>query len=117
MNRKQKVVIIIAVAVLVAMIVFPPYAGIDRGSEGRIHGSLGFYPFWNPPTSQDVFDFLRQEFPGELDGVQQNMDDTRLSSFEPIFNKVMFIFNATLSLLVAAILLVVFRTRKKGRAV
>lgn len=115
MNLKQKVVVIIEAAVLAAMIAFPTYAGIDRESDGRIHGSLGFYPFWSPPSSEDVFEFLRQEFPGELEGVAQSMDESRLSSFEPIFNKVGSVSDAALSLLATALLLVVFRTRTKGR--
>ena len=117
MNRKQKVVVIIEAAVLAAMFVFPPYAGIDRESDGRIHAFLGYYPFWSPPSSEDVFQFLRQRFPGELDGVAQSIDESRLSSFDPIFNKVRFVFNATLSLLVTTLLLAVFRTGKKARSV
>jgi hypothetical protein len=113
MNRKQKVVVIIEAVLLVTMFVFPPYAGIDRESDGRIHDSLGYYPFWSPPSSEDVFHALRQRFPDELSEGAQSIDDSRLSSFEPIYNKVMQIFNVTLSLLATAFFVVIFRNRKK----
>jgi hypothetical protein len=113
MNRKQKVVVIIEAAVLAAMFVFPPYAGIDRESDGRIHDFLGYYPFWSPPSSEDVFQALRQRFPEELGVSAESMDDNRLSSFEPLFNKVHLIFNVTLSLLATAFLVIIFRNRAK----
>jgi hypothetical protein len=116
MNRKQRVVLLIELALLAVMFVFPPYAGIDRESEGRIHAPLGYYPFWSPPTSQDVFHALRERFPSlevpDADG--RTADEHRLASFEPIFNKVHLIFNVALSMLATGLLFLVFRNRAKN---
>jgi hypothetical protein len=106
MNRKQKLVLYIEVVLLLVMFIFPPYFGIDRNSEGQVHAGMGYYPFWSPPSSSDVFQVLSEQFPS-IQGQEE-----RLDSFESGLNKVLLTFNVVLSLLVTGCLLLLFRTRK-----
>ena len=115
MNTKQKVVIVCEVVLLLLMFIFPPYAGIDTESDGRIHAFLGYYPVWDPPSSEDVFHALRQRFPslGGLSASADDVNDARLSSFSPLFNKVRLIFNVTVSLLIIGLLLILLRSKQR----
>ena len=107
MNRVQKLVLVAEVVLLLVMFIFPPYFGIDRESEGQVHAAMGYYPFWSPPTSSDVFRALAEQFPS-LQGQEE-----RLGSFESGLNKVQLTANVAMSLLVTGFLLFLFRTRKR----
>jgi hypothetical protein len=97
------------------MFVFPPYAGMDTESEGRVHAFLGYYPFWDPPTPEDVFHALRQRFPEleELGAGANDVDSKRLSSFSPLFNRVRLVFNLVFVGMGTGLLLVLLRGQKK----
>jgi hypothetical protein len=88
------------------MFIFPPYFGIDRENARQVHAQLGYYPFWSPPSSSDVFQALSEQFPS-IRGQEE-----RLESFESGLNKVLLTFNVVLSLLVTGVLLFIFRTKK-----
>lgn len=113
MNTKQKVAIVFEVVLLAVMFILPPYAGIDRESDGRIHAFLGYYPVWDTPSSEDVFHALRQRFPSleDLGASADDVNEARLSSFSPLFNKVRLIFNVTVSLVITGLLLILLRSK------
>jgi hypothetical protein len=106
MNRNQKIVLYVEVVLLLIMFNFPPYFGIDRENERQVHAQMGYYPFWSPPSSTDVFQELSEQFPS-IRGQEE-----RLESFESGLNKVMLTFNVVISLLVTGFLVFLFRTKK-----
>ena len=109
MNRRQKVVLGIEVIVVLALFAFPPYFGIDRESEGRIHGPVGHFPVWDPPSTSDVFEALVELHP-ELQGQRD-----RLEAFQPGLNRVKLTMTVTASLLLAGVLLYVLREKADAR--
>jgi hypothetical protein len=109
MNRRQQVVLCIEVILLLVSFAFPPYFGVDREFEGRVHGPVGYFPVWDPPSTSDVFEALVELHP-EL----QNQRD-RIEAFQPGLNKVKLTMTVTASLVVAGVLLYVFRERPAAR--
>jgi hypothetical protein len=106
MNKKQKVVISLGIFVLIVMVLFPPYAGGKKPLGEAVHGSLGFHPIWNPPDAEYAYEALIGEEYDPAEG-------TDLSEYVVIFNKVGFIFNVIVLLLVSSVLLMVFRKKKQ----
>ena len=109
MNRRQGVVLCVEVMLLLILCAFPPYFGIDRESEGRVHGPVGHFPVWDPPSTADVFEALVKLHPELKD------QRDRLETFQPGLNKVKLTMTATASLLVAGALLYVFREKHAAR--
>ena len=58
MNRPRLGVLSLLVIGLVAMLIFPPYFAVDMTSNGRIHGSLGYHPAWDPPSQERALAIL-----------------------------------------------------------
>jgi hypothetical protein len=50
MSRAGNVVIVIGLAVVVAVLLFPPFMVIDRAAAETRHAALGHHPIWRPPT-------------------------------------------------------------------
>ena len=110
MNRRQGTVLCIELILLLVLCAFPPYFGIDRNSEGRIHGPVGHFPIWDPPSTSDVFEALAQLHP-ELKGQRD-----RLEAFQPGLNKVKLTIMMTASVLLAGVLLCLFRGKPAAKA-
>lgn len=106
MNRRQRAVLWLETVLLLVMIAVPPYFGIDRESEGRVHAHLGYFALWNPPTSVDACNTLRVRHASLADCA------SRSGAYESGLNKVRLSLNATSSLVVAGALFQAFRARR-----
>ena len=51
-NRRQLVLMGLFLGGLIVMVLFPPFFAMDITSNGQIHGVLGYFPVWEPPTQQ-----------------------------------------------------------------
>ncbi len=91
-SRRQRTVLWLEAAVLLAMLAAPPYFGIDRASEGRVHAHLGYFALWSPPSSMEVCRAL-----GALPDCEN-----RPEAFEAGLNKVRLFVNVAASLVAAA---------------
>ena len=60
MNRRQISFPVLFLGGLIAMVLFPPYFGMDTTSNGQIHGGLGYFPVWEPPTQQHALALLTE---------------------------------------------------------
>ena len=60
MNRRQLVLVVLFLSGLIAMFLFPPYFGIDITSNGQIHGPVGYFPVWEPPSQQQALAVLSE---------------------------------------------------------
>ena len=107
MNRKQKGILLVAALVLILMILFPPYYGIDRESGGRVHAFVGYHAIWNPPSASYVYERLAFLDP-------ESADPGRLSSFEARLNAVRMIFNCAILGIATALAMFVLRKQPKG---
>ncbi len=107
MNSRQKYTISLAGLFIVALILFPPYFGIDVESEGRVHAFIGYRPVWSPPSAEQVYEILTSESASDV-------DVARLSSFEARLNVVRLAFNVFVLVIVAVVALIVFRQRSTG---
>ena len=58
MNRQQFVLMVLFLGGLTALVLFPPYMTMDITSNGQIHGGLGHFPVWEPPTQQHALAIL-----------------------------------------------------------
>ena len=58
MNRAQLGILVLFIAGLVVIFLFPPYFGMDTTTDGRIHGFLGYHPAWNAPSQERAYAIL-----------------------------------------------------------
>jgi hypothetical protein len=80
-DNRQKWILVAAALILLAMILFPPYFGVDRESGGRLHAFIGHHPIWDPPPASYVYQRLSSGDPG-------SSAPADLSSFEARVNVV-----------------------------
>ncbi len=78
MNGRQWVVAGLASLALLLMLLFPPYFGIDRTSDGRVHAFLGYHPLWAPPTATDALPVLAGEAVAPYAGTEPQNVDVRM---------------------------------------
>jgi hypothetical protein len=107
MNRNQKRVLAIGVLILIALIVHPPYFGIDRDSGGKLHAFIGYHWIWRPPSSAYVYERLTKSDPAGIDSV-------RLASFAARVNSVRLVQNIVALGAVVALSIVLLKRRKKA---
>jgi hypothetical protein len=55
MNRGQTLVLAAGLVLAAALVVRPPYFGMDRASGGRTHAAIGVHWLWDPPTPAEVY--------------------------------------------------------------
>jgi hypothetical protein len=106
MNNIQKIIVSVAIVIVVVMILFPPYAAMKLPVGNNVHGSLGFHPIWNPPDAVNAYESLTGE-------KYDSANEGELSSYVIIFNKVRFIFDLIILVIVTSVLLVIFRSRRQ----
>jgi len=107
MNKIQKAIVIAGGVVVLGSILFPPYAAMKLHIEENVHGFIGYHPIWDPPTREYAYQVLHGERFDPTSGVD-------LSSYTVIFNKVRFVFNLVIVLLISSVLLALFRKRRKN---
>jgi len=106
MSRTQIAVAGVAVVLILLMLAFPPYFGIDVESGGTLHGSIGRHPIWNPPSSEYVCHALNPE------AVEVCREDS--SAYRSGLNKVRLVLQEVL--LVAGSLVILLVVRRRERA-
>lgn len=106
MNKSQQIILGIAAAVLVVMILFPPYFVIDRESGGRTHAAIGYHWIGHPPSAVYAYQKLAG---GDSAGVAPE----RLAALAVRVNVVRFGSNVILLALLVA--LAMMRYRSPGR--
>jgi hypothetical protein len=109
MNRYQRGILALFACGLVLMLSFPPYFGIDEGSQGRVHAFLGFHPFWDPPTREDALAVLSEA--GAEPGRSLQLTDLRVGR-----NNVRLTLNVLGLVLASSIAILALRTRSAGHA-
>ena len=107
MNKNQKIVLAIGVLILIALIMHPPYFGIDRDSGGKLHAFIGYHWIWRPPSSTYVYERLTKSDPAGIDSV-------RLASFVARVNSVRLVQNIGALGVVVALGMVLLKKRKKA---
>lgn len=108
MSRRQRTVLWVEAAVLSTMLAAPPYFGVERASGGRVHAQLGYFAFWDPPSSVEVCRALRERYSSLPDC------ENRPDAFESRLNKVRLSLNVAASLVAAAALLHLLRDKAAG---
>lgn len=48
----------VSMVLVLVLIIFPPFFGIDNESAGKVHTNLGYFPIWAKPGESDAFDGL-----------------------------------------------------------
>ena len=104
MNRRQFVLMGLFLGGLIAMALFPPFFGMDITSNGQIHGALGYFPVWEPPTQQHALAILTESGVAQEGGV-------RASDLAVRRNVVGLTINAIVLLLLCLIGFALLRTR------
>jgi len=104
MRLFRRVVIGIALAIVALLVLFPPYYGRMLASEGEVHSNLGYYPVWDPPTSDECRARLREIFRDAPEAVLLAQGND-LAAYRVGFNKIRFAFNVVV--LLVGLLLVV----------
>ena len=107
MNKNQKLVLAGASVVLVLLFVYPPYAAIDRQSDGQLHAFIGYHWIWKPPSATNAY---RQLMGSDPVGV----DSKRLEAFEVQLNVVRLTENVLILAAVGALGIVLLRKRRKA---
>lgn len=107
MNRWQKGLTTLALALVALFFLFPPYYGIDTASDGRLHAFAGYHPVWDPPSQEDLLAVFEQA------GL---VEEGRLlpASLEGGLNTVRLGFNILILGIATLIGLAILRTRRRG---
>lgn len=45
----------VSLVLVLVLIIFPPFFGIDNESAGMAHANLGYFPIWAKPGESDAF--------------------------------------------------------------
>ncbi|MCK5652075.1 MAG: hypothetical protein KAJ42_11885 [Gemmatimonadetes bacterium] len=106
MNKKQRGVLALSAIAIITFFLFPPYFGIDRNSQGRVHGPVGFHPAWAPPGPEHVLGVFEEDGLVPEEGIEASALDIRV-------NKVGVVFELVILALLASAALFVFRPRSK----
>jgi hypothetical protein len=106
MNTIQRIVILTAVVLILLSILFPPFAAGKLPVGKNIHRGIGYHPIWNRPTIEYAYEVLH----GQKYDAAAGED---LSSYFVMLNKVDFIIRIIFILLIASIMLIVFRKKKR----
>jgi len=96
-----------AALVLLLMFLYPPWMSIDPQSEGRVHGTLGYYAIWDPPPAESVFRALYPD-------ARELPDAERLGGFMPRVNRVRLIINALAVALACSLAIFVLRRIRRS---
>jgi predicted nucleic acid-binding Zn ribbon protein len=106
MNRAQTVVTGAAALLILVMLVYPPYFGLDVESAGTVHASIGYHPIWSPPGSEYVCHALNPE------AAEVCTED--VSAYDSRLNKVQLFLQLVLVLLVVAVMLQEVRRHERA---
>jgi hypothetical protein len=100
MVRIRRAIVLLSAIVFIVMVLFPPYAAMKLPKEENVHAFIGYHPIWNPPNAEYAYKVLSGEPHDPADGAD-------LSNYIVMFNKVRFIFNFMLLLLISLMLQIV----------
>ena len=104
MNANRRIVLSVGALVLAALIVRPPFFGVDRASGETLHSNLGSYWAWDPPSPADAFARLTGIDPAAA-------DPQRLASFDVRLNVVRLVSNLVSLAAAVAMAFALLRTR------
>jgi hypothetical protein len=104
MSRAQIAVTGVAAFLILVMLVFPPYFGVDVEWGGTIHASIGHHPAWNPPGSEYVCLALNPE---AAEGCRESA-----SAYRSGLNKVRLVLQVVFVLVLMFVVLLVARRRE-----
>ncbi len=107
MNRNRKIVLALGAVIIAALIVRPPYFGVDRESGGKVHAFIGYHWIWASPSSANVYERLMKSSASGVDG-------SRLASFEARINVVRLIQNIVILGAAVALGMAFLGRRTKG---
>jgi len=81
-------------AVVLLMVLFPPYFGVYDQTGVNRHTGLGYHPIWNPPSQAEAYATIHGASPdaaqSESGGVTRSVEE-RLALTRVGFNKVGFV--------------------------
>jgi len=106
MNTMQRIIILTAVVLIFLSAIFPPFAAGKLPVGENIHRSIGYHPVWKRPTVEYAYMILFGQKYDPAAGED-------LSDYFVMFNKVGFIIQIIFILLIASIMLIVFRKKKR----
>ncbi|OGF67170.1 MAG: hypothetical protein A2Y62_07080 [Candidatus Fischerbacteria bacterium RBG_13_37_8] len=99
-KRIKRTSLIFGVLAVIFLYLYPPYFGIDKASEDKIHAYIGHHLLWQPPNSEQVFHALHPE--------ESSLPDaTRLADFEARLNMVRLAMEVFFIMIVIALVLTV----------
>ena len=111
MKRSTGIILLTFFAVLVIMVLFPPYAVMKiEGNSTAKHDFVGYHPIWNPPTKIFAYEHLEKTSYVEDASTSTKIE---LSAYVVIFNKIRFIGNAILLIIGTSVLLLIFKRKQK----
>ena len=99
MNART-IINLIFIIILIILVCFPPYYGVDNESKGSAHTFLGYKPIWKKISQYEVYSALIDS--GRLDSTVEFKKDTSSNQFpyrfQAHFNTIRFIANLILYL-------------------
>ncbi|UCD25148.1 MAG: hypothetical protein JSW51_04270 [Gemmatimonadota bacterium] len=110
---KPKHLLVVATAILLLMVLFPPYFGVYDQSGVNRHTSLGWHPIWNPPSQAEAYRVIHDEphdaVPDVPESDRRRAAEERLALTRVGFNKVGFVFQLIVLCAVTAVGVVIVR--------
>jgi hypothetical protein len=120
MNQRKRTILSFAGVVFGLMMVFPPYWVMYEQPEENLHSGAGRHPIWNPPTPAYAFEALHgyshlDSIASDTDEERASIADSRLASSLVGFNKVNFVFDAVVLVILTAGALLIFGRQPKSQ--
>ena len=120
MNRRKRTILSISGVVLGLMILFPPYWVMYEQPGDSLHTGVGYHPIWSPPTPAFAFETLHgyaygDSIVGDSEEARLGVAGSRLASSLVGFNKVGFVLEAVVLVILTGAALLIFGRERNTR--
>jgi hypothetical protein len=113
-------ILAIAAAVLLLMVLFPPYFGVYDQTGVNRHTGLWYHPIWSPPSPAEAYAAIEGAYsdaaPSESGGRVTRTVEERLALTRVGFNKVGFVMQVIVLGMAATVASVVVARRRRSKS-
>jgi hypothetical protein len=112
--------LLLAVAIIVIMVLWPPYAVMYDPGGLNVHGPIGYHPVWSAPSPDAALEMLSERLRRDSPDTAAVLDSVTAAGFQTgsvrvIMNTVMLTFQIIALALITVVSLWILHRRRKSR--